>query len=254
MSQSKKQIRQEQLLNILKASGYEKIEDMARELSVSEQTIRRDIHELDQDNRLRKTHGGAAFVNGLDKEQYLLRRFQSQDNKQRIAIKVASLIPDGASLFLDAGTTCEAIAAALQVRKDLKIVTYSLGAAMQLKDRTDFTVAISGGFLRHSDGSVMGSATADFIRRFRFDYCILSVTGVEENGDMCDDDHWEVSNALVAMEQAKETILAFDSSKFYKSGLVSLGTIATMDHLVTDNLPEGDLKQIVARVPNIHLA
>jgi DeoR family glycerol-3-phosphate regulon repressor len=254
MAAQGKQLRQNKLLEILKSSGYERIEDLSLKLSVSEQTIRRDINRLDEEGLLRRTHGGAAYVGALNGEDYWQRRHDSTDVKQRIAYKVASLVEDGASLFLDAGTTCEAVASALIQRRDLKIVTYSLGAAMLLKDRADFTVAIPGGFVRHVDGSVFGAPTSDFINRFRFDMSIISVSGIEPNGEMSDDNHWEVSNVQNAMERSRLTLLAVDSSKYSKAGMVSFADVSAMDMMVSDTLPEGKLKQHILDNVDFHLA
>ena len=254
MAASGKQQRQDRLLEILKSSGYERIEDLSQKLSVSEQTIRRDINLLDVEGRLRRTHGGAAYVGAVNSEAYLQRRQESTDVKQRIGYRVASLVEDGASVFIDAGTTCEAVAGALNQRRDLKIVTYSLAAAMLLKDRRDFTVAIPGGFVRHVDGSVYGEPTSDFISRFRFDISIFSVSGIEPSGEMSDDDHWEVSNVECAMNRSRKTLLAVDSSKYEKGGLVTLGNITSMDVLVSDALPEDPLRQIILDNLEFHQA
>lgn len=249
-----KQDRQAQLLEILKSSGYERIEILSQKLAVSEQTIRRDIHTLDAAGRLRRTHGGAAYIGALKTEDYLRRLQNSTDVKQRIGYKVASLISDGASVFLDAGTTCLAVANALNVRRDLKVVTYSLNAAMVLKDRPDFTIAVPGGFVRQVDGSIYGNPISDFINRFRFDLSIISVSGIEPDGEMSDDDHWEVSNVQAAINRSRQTLLAVDSSKYNKTGLVTLGNIAEVDIMVSDQLPEGELADRINQSVAFHQA
>ncbi len=240
-----KNTRQAKLLELLKHAGYETIEVLACRLSVSEQTVRRDIYQLDQIGKLRRTHGGAAFVGGLELEDYIRRRSDLSDVKRKIAQQVADLVPDGASLFIDAGTTCEAIAAALLARKDLKIITYSLGAAFLLKDRADFTVGLPGGFVRHIDGSVVGDSGNRFIERFRFDMSIISVSGIEANGTMGDDDHWEVMNVRAAMDRSSRVLLAVDATKFNRPGLISLGSIREVDILVTDAPPTGALARYI---------
>ncbi|WP_428651345.1 DeoR/GlpR family DNA-binding transcription regulator [Roseibium sp.] len=254
MAVTRKQRRQARILELLKSSGYERIEDLSQKLSVSEQTIRRDINLLDSEGRLRRTHGGAAYAGPLNSQDYLMRRHESADVKQRIAFKVASLVEDGSSVFIDAGTTCEAVAGALNQRRDLKIVTYSLAAAMLLKDRRDFTVAIPGGFVRQVDGSVIGEPPTSFISRFRFDISIFSVSSIEPDGEMSDDDHWEVSNVECAMKRSRKTLLAVDSSKYKKGGLVSLGNITSMDIMVSDSLPEDPLRQLILDNLEFHKA
>jgi DeoR family transcriptional regulator, glycerol-3-phosphate regulon repressor len=253
MSVSKKSTRQSRILGIIRALGYETIENLAQSLSVSEQTIRRDITEMYQSDLLRRTHGGAAYSGELEATDLARRRTVATDIKQRIATKVAALVRDGDSVFLDAGTTIEAVATELLARKELKIVTYSVGVAYLLKDRTDFTIAIPGGFLRHIDGSVMGDPSSEFIKKFRFDVSVISVSAIDVSGEMGDDDPWEVSNVQAAMQRSRTTIMAVDSSKFFRTGLVTLGTVADVDSIVTDQLPEGTLGEMMSQTAKTYV-
>ncbi|WP_166416691.1 DeoR/GlpR family DNA-binding transcription regulator [Cochlodiniinecator piscidefendens] len=249
----KKIDRQSRLLEIIANTGYGRIEDLAGSLYVSEQTIRRDIFELDQAKKLRRTHGGAVFLGGVESQDYIQRRFSATDVKHRIAEKVVSLISDGDSIFLDAGTTCEVIAKALHARRDLKIVTYSLAAAMHLKDRNDFTIALPGGFLRHIDGSLFGGPVEGFMEKFRFDCSIISVSGISPSGELADDDHWEVANVKLAIQRSQNVILASDSSKFAKPGHVALCTFDDVSMFVTDGLPQTSLGAQIQDQVDVHL-
>ncbi|WP_114287807.1 DeoR/GlpR family DNA-binding transcription regulator [Candidatus Halocynthiibacter alkanivorans] len=253
MSVSKKSTRQSRIMEIIRSLGYDTIENLAHNLSVSEQTIRRDIVELDQNNLLRRTHGGAAYSGELEATDLVRRRSVATNVKLRIARKVAELVRDGDSVFLDAGTTIEAVATALLERKDLKVVTYSVGVAYLLKDRTDFTVAIPGGFLRHIDGSVMGEPSSEFIKKFRFDVSVISASAIDSNGEMGDDDPWEVSNVRTAMERSTTTIMAVHSSKFFRTGLVTLGSVSDVDSIVTDQLPEGPLGDLMRQAAKTYV-
>ncbi|RAV24689.1 DeoR/GlpR family transcriptional regulator, partial [Staphylococcus warneri] len=87
--------------------------------------------------------------------------------KERIARRVASEIPDGATLFIDIGTTPEAVAHALLAHTDLRIVTNNLNVANTLMVKEDFRIILAGGELRSRDGGIIGEATLDFISQFR---------------------------------------------------------------------------------------
>lgn len=254
MALGKKAKRQTKILEIVRASGFETIETLSSLLDVSDQTIRRDIAELDSTNMARRTHGGVAILNSLSSVDYLGRRSAANPIKEKLAAKTAELINDGESVFLDAGTTCEHIALALRNHKGLRIVTYNLNAAHSLKDCEDFLVAVPGGFVRHIDGSIMGDFSDGFIERFNFDIAILSVTGIDENGVMGDDNHWEVANAQAAMERASRSLLVVDSRKFDQRGLVELGPLSDIDGLVTEKLPENALGPNLSDHTTIHLA
>lgn len=104
--------RHEQILKLIRANGFMPIEELARRLDVTPQTIRRDINQLSEENLLRRFHGGAALGPSVENEEYSVRKVKHQAEKARIGELVASHIPDDASLFMNIGTTIEAVARA----------------------------------------------------------------------------------------------------------------------------------------------
>ena len=204
----KKALRQQALLRILEKTGYASVEELTATFAVTPQTIRRDILDLHEQGKARRYHGGVALASPIDTGTYRQRRTDNVEIKRRIGRRVAELLPDGASIFLDAGSTCVAVAEALTARRGLKVVTYNLRAAMLLMEQTDFTIAIPGGFVRNDDGSIVGEAVPDFVRRFRFDVAVIAVSGIEEDGSMGDDDQHEVAVVQTAMGRARSVLLA----------------------------------------------
>ncbi|WP_204957152.1 DeoR/GlpR family DNA-binding transcription regulator [Pseudomonas rhizoryzae] len=237
----KKARRQQALLQLLETTGYVSVEEISDRFQVTTQTARRDIADLSATGRVRRHHGGVALATAIDVVTYRQRRIDRIEAKRRIAQRVASVVQDGAAIYLDCGTTCEAIAEALTQRSGLKIVTCNLRAASLLGDQTDFTIAVPGGFVRNADGSVFGEDAAEFIRRFRFDLSIISVSGVELDGRLADDDYQEMALARVAIGISHKVVLAVDAYKFGRSGLVELGTLEGVSMLITDAVPPQEL-------------
>jgi len=241
----KKHRRQDGLVQLLERLGYASVEQMAELFDVTTQTVRRDISELAVAGRIRRYHGGAALSPAIDAVTYRQRRIDRIEAKRRIAVRVGQLVRDGSSIFLDAGTTCEAVAEVLAEKSNLKIVTYNLHAATLLSERSNFTIAIPAGFVRNVDGSVLGDGAVDFIRRFRFDAAIISVSGIEIDGRMADDDYNEVSLVRTAIGLSRSVILAADNSKFGQSGLVELCNLRDVSVLVTDAAPSAEIRAII---------
>jgi len=241
----KKGRRQQALLELLETTGYVSVEQIAERFQITTQTARRDIADLSALGRVTRHHGGVALAMGIDVVTYRQRRIERVDAKRRIAQEVVALVPDGASVYLDCGTTCEAIADALVQRSALKVVTCNLRAASLLGERTDFTIAVPGGFVRNADGSVFGEGAADFLRSFRFDLAIISVSGIEMDGRMADDDHQEVALARTAIALSRTVLLAVDSFKFGRSGLVELGNLRDVSLLVSETAPPAELIPII---------
>ena len=250
---NKKEIRQQALLQWIENSHYVSLEEIAERFHVTTQTARRDIADLEHRGKVRKLHGGVSQLTPLDPVTYRQRRHDRADEKVRIAEAVVALIPDGATVFLDTGTTCEAIANALVSRERLHLVTYSLRSAAIISEKTDFTLAVPGGFVRPIDGGMFQEDTPEFIRRFKFDYAIISVSGIDDDGDLCDDDHTEVAVVSAALGQAAHKLLAVDSSKFGKRAMVKLGSVRDVTALVTNEMPAPILARILeeANIPVI---
>lgn len=243
--EGKKENRHAAILRLMDERFYVSVEEIARRFSVTTQTARRDILALEEAGKLRRLHGGAVIIGPMEPTVYRRRRDDNAARKERIGELVLNLVPDGASVFVDSGTTCEAIARSLIRRTNLRVVTYSLRVATILNEHSNFTLAVPGGFVRPIHGGIFQEDTSDFMRRFKFDSAIISVSGIDSDGDICDDDHAEGAIATSAMAQSKRTILAVDSSKFGKPAMVRLGKIADIDALVTDKRPDGEILRIL---------
>lgn len=230
----KQSIRHNKIIELVNQLGYVGTEELVSLLNVSSQTIRRDLNELAEKNLIRRHHGGAASPSSSENSDYHDRKHFFSKEKTEIATRVAKLIPNGASLFIDIGTTPEAVAAALLDHENLNIVTNNLNAAYILLQKESFKVTIAGGDLR-ADGGIIGEATVNFINQFRLDYCILGISAIELDGSLMDYDYHEVQVKRALMRNARSVVLATDHSKFSRNAIVRLGDIKEIDYLFTDS-------------------
>lgn len=247
----KKTRRQSALLRQLEQARYISLEDIARHFDVTTQTARRDVQDLEHLGKVRRLHGGVTLAQPVDPVVLRARRVENAEAKERIGAAIATRIPDGSALFIDTGTTCEAVARALLGHRGLRIVTYSLRVATLLAEGSDFTVAVPGGFVRPVDAGVFRAETPEFIGRFKFDQAVISVSGIDNAGDMGDDDHAEVAAVLAAMRQAERVLLAVDASKYGRRALVKLANLADVDEIVTDAAPPAPLDRLVAEADTL---
>lgn len=251
---TKKSARQAELLRLIERNHYVSIEEIAERFAVTTQTARRDVVALELTGQVRRLHGGVTAATPVDAGIRRRRRVENAGEKEGIGAMVARIIPDGAAVFIDTGTTCEAVAHALLQRRDLRIVTYSLRVATIFSENSSFVLAVPGGFVRPVDGGVFREETADYIRRFKFDYAVISVSGIDQAGDICDDDAAEVSAVSAALAQTERTILAVDSTKFGKRALVRLGSLEDIDILVSDDIPVPYRDRVARSGVEIHVA
>lgn len=229
----KQSIRHQKIIELVTELGYVSTEQFVNELNVSSQTIRRDLNELAEKNAIRRHHGGAALPSSSENSDYRDRKQFFSRQKNAIAHRVAQIIPHGASLFIDIGTTPEAVAAALLNHENLRIVTNNLNAAHILMQKEHFQITVAGGGLRF-DGGIIGEATVNFINQFRLDFCILGISAIESDGSMMDYDYHEVQVKRALMRNARHVILVTDHSKFSRNAIVRLGNIREINYLFTD--------------------
>lgn len=238
--------RQQNILDLVRERGYLSIEELAQQFAVTPQTIRRDINQLAEQNLLRRYHGGAAWDSSIENTAYNTRADQMRDEKQRIADVIAAHIPDNASLFINIGTTTEAIARTLLGHRNLKVISNNLHVASILAGKDDFEVLIAGGTVR-SDGGVVGQAAVDFIEQFRVDFAVVGISGIDEDGSLLDFDYQEVRVSRAIIDNARQVFLAADSSKFGRNAMVRLGPISLVNRVFTDSPPPAAVARLMSQ-------
>lgn len=229
-------LRQQKTLELVRERGYISIEELAQYFDVTPQTIRRDINQLADEGLLRRYHGGAAHDSSVENTEYTMRAGYMLEEKRRIAEAVSAAVPDHASLFINIGTSTEAIAHALLNHTGLKIITNNLNVAKILSTKEDFEVLIASGRVR-PDGGVIGQATADFFKQFKADYALIGISGIDEDGTLLDFDFQEVCVSQEILSSARQVFLAADSSKFGRNAMIRLGSLKQVDSIFTDQQP-----------------
>ena len=242
------QSRHEKILELVNRQGFVTIEHLVQAFGVTPQTLRRDLNLLHDQNLLRRHHGGAGSVgSSTANTAYQQRQELQAEEKQRIAAAVADSIPDQASLFINIGTTNEAIAHALLARRGLKVITNNLHVANTLAPREDFEIIVAGGQVRPSDGGIIGEATLDLVRQFKVDFAVIGISGIDEDGTLLDFDYHEVRVSQAMCANARRVYLAADHSKFGRKAMIRLGSIAEVHALFTDAEPPRAIVDLLGR-------
>jgi len=251
--------RQDEIVALAKSKGRIYVEELASLFSVTPQTIRKDLNDLCDARVLTRIHGGALFPNGTENLQYESRRAMAAAEKQDIGRAAAALIPDNSSLFINIGTTTEAVGEALTDHRELMVITNNINVANRLRVYPAIEVVIAGGVVRGSDGGIVGEAAVDFIRQFKVDFAVIGVSAIDEDGALLDFDYREVKVAQAIIANARHVILVSDSAKFERTAPVRIGHISQINTFITDHCPiarvrdicaESDVRLIETRVAN----
>lgn len=222
------------ILDVARRTGSVGVDELAEKLGVTPQTIRKDLNILAGQSMLARVHGGAVVTSGTDNLAYGERRMVAAPAKTAIGAAAAALVPNGASLFINIGSTTEAIARALVDHRDLMVITNNLNVVDILGGRPSIEVIAAGGRVRASDRAVVGALAMDFIRGFKVDMALIGASAIDPDGTFLDFDVDEVRVSQTIIRHARQVLLALDGSKLERAAPVRVGDMGDVDFLVID--------------------
>jgi DeoR family glycerol-3-phosphate regulon repressor len=240
------QKRQNEILASVKLHGACSIIELANQLKVSDETIRRNIKPLVHQGLIEKVHGGIVLSQKQEPEPPFAKRMNERvEAKRRISARVATIIKDGDSIMLDTGSTTAYVARALRNHRNLSVVTNCTEIARTLAREASNRVHLCGGALRADDWATFGSAAIDFVRQFQVTYAILSIGGVTDDGSFMDYHLEEAEFSRAVMAQAKKTIVVADHSKFGNPNFIKVCGFSQVDMVVVERTPpDGILRDL----------
>ncbi|RYH07476.1 DeoR/GlpR family DNA-binding transcription regulator [Tropicimonas sp. IMCC6043] len=226
--------RQTDILELARQHGKVTVEDLAARFGVTLQTIRRDLTDLAEAGQLERVHGGAMLPSGVSNIGYEDRRDLNSAAKAAIAARCAAEIPDDCSVFLNIGTSTEAVARALLRHRNLFVITNNLNVANILVANPDVDIMVAGGMLRRADGGLTGAMTRDVIEQFKVDIAVIGCSALDHDGDLMDYDVEEVHVSQSILRQARRSYLVADHSKFQRNAPARIASLGEIDGFFTD--------------------
>ncbi|ATY14326.1 DeoR/GlpR transcriptional regulator [Amycolatopsis sp. AA4] len=236
--------------------GRVDVGDLAAELGVAPETIRRDLGVLERQGVVRRVYGGAVAVDRLDFEPEVAQRDQTNAaEKDAIARAALDQVPDRGSVLLDAGTTTSRLATLLPADRDLTVITNSISIASILATRPGITLQILGGRVRGTTLATVGSASLHALDGLLADVAFLGANGFSaEHGCTTPDlEEAGVKSALVAA--ARRRVLLADHSKYGADQLSRFARLSEIDVLITDGgIDAGAVAELEEAGPEVVLA
>ena len=241
------EMRRTAIVAMVRQRGFVTIEALANHFGVTVQTIRRDLNELSAEGRLERYRGGGGLPSSVENMDYADRRTTLLSEKTRIGRLAATHIPSHCSVFLNIGTTTEAVARELVRHDDLSIITNNLNVAIGLAASTAFRIVVAGGTMRNRDGAVLGQLTCDTLSQFRVDVAVIGISGIDADGALLDYDYEEVRATQTILAHARRTFLVADHTKFARRPMVEVGRLEQIDTFFTDRPPPPDIGALMER-------
>ncbi|SDE48979.1 DeoR/GlpR family DNA-binding transcription regulator [Rhodospira trueperi] len=245
MAIGKKTARQRRILEILGTQPTLRVSDLAAQLGVSTETVRRDLDDLTGRGLISRTYGGAvrrlSLEPGLNERHALL-----VPQRQSIARLAVPFLAGAKHIMIGSGATTVHVSKRLAFEmNNLTVVAHSFGVATVLALNPTITVLMAPGVYHAQEGAVHGAQTARFLEGFRADWAILGASGLKEDG---------ASDALIEaaevyatmMRRAAQVMVVADSSKFDEPFPARYANWDDIDVLVTETPPKGALAKAIA--------
>lgn len=229
--------RQVLLAERLTRHGRVSVQELAEELSVSTETIRRDLAVLERAGTARRVHGGAVLSAACSRIEATLaqRTGERPDLKSRIADAALRFLPEsGGSILLDGGSTLAHLADVLPGDRHLTVLTHSVPIAHQLLDHPGIALHTIGGRVREVTGVAVGQHTVETIRRTRADVAFIGTNGIASGHGFSTPDSDEAAVKRALFESARTTVVLADSTKFGPEQVFSFGDLGDATAVVTD--------------------
>lgn len=235
-----KEERQQTILNEVELHNRILLTDIAESLDVSIDTVRRDVKELDAENKLKRVHGGAISL-GFTNKNTRNANIYALDDKIKIAKKATTLLKDGAVIFIDGGTTCLELVRSIPDNLHLTCFTISLTVAMELSHKPNITVISIGGQVSKESQISIGANAIHNLSEIKVDYSFIGTGYVDAVYGLTEFD-WDIVQIKKAVIKAsKKTVLLSISEKLNSQHRYKTCDINAINTMITELDPEDSL-------------
>ncbi|NQX11080.1 DeoR/GlpR transcriptional regulator [Microbacteriaceae bacterium VKM Ac-2855] len=245
--------RHQAILERARTDGRVEVRELAEHLSVTPETIRRDLTSLERRGLLRRAHGGAIPVERLGIEpEVAAREGHLAAEKDRIATAALAEVPDAGSILLDAGTTTVRLAELLPLDRRLTVVTHSLPVATVLAGRPNIDLHLIGGHLRGVTLAAVGPWVQQVLPSVSVDVAFIGTNGISRERGLTTPDLDEAAVKAALIRSARRVVVLADNSKFGRQDFGFVAPLSSIDTVITDDGVDDDIAaEIEAAGPEV---
>jgi len=225
--------RKYKILEELKHKGKVTVANLSQLLDVSKDTVRRDLRDLAQENKLRKVHGGAMPVSP-NVQPYATRNHQNQEVKLKLARVAAQLAQDGQVIFVDSGTTCTAIAEHFALGLSATIVTPSPPVVIALARHKNLKIILIGGDINTKDMTVVGTTAYNSLKKIHADLCFLGVCSIHTSLGVTTTNYEQAQLKSIMVENSAEVVATVSTDKLDTAASFHVSDTNNLNYIVTD--------------------
>ena len=237
--------RQKRIMELLVSEGAVSVSRLSVDLSVTEETVRRDLEKLEKQGSLKRTHGGAvpADENNTYEASLEKRKSTNIEIKQRIAKLAAKEVKEGDTIFLDASTTTFFMAKELKMMRNITVITNSLRVITELDNVEHIKVISVGGVLSNNQSFVGTLAENCIEENYVASKIFFSSKGITADVGILESNEQECGIKQKMLKNSKYRYFLCDNSKIGGVGFVKLAQLDEIDCLITDCEPDTELTE-----------
>lgn len=233
------------MAEVVRSNGAASVDELARSLSVSPSTVRRDLVWLANHGIIARTWGGAVLTAPAPEqrtEDHLLstRQRENATAKALIARAAAELVSDGDAIVIDAGSTTELMAPHLLNRKRLTVITTSLPLAWRLRGQANIELIVTGGHVHTRASSLVGVLAEQTLAQLFVDIAFIGARGLTPVNGLTNPVLEEVPMKRLMLRIARRSVALVDSGKWGRVFMGLIAPVTGVNIVVTDpDVPSG---------------
>ncbi|MCF0137570.1 MAG: DeoR/GlpR transcriptional regulator [Oscillospiraceae bacterium] len=228
--------REQKIISLLESRGELEIAELSAILNISASTLRKQLADMQSRKLIIRTYGGVMSINPVPDESFDSKLQKNVSAKRKIALKARSLITEGSSVSLGSGTTIYALSNLMDDLSGSAVFTNSMQVAEYLSRFAALDVHISGGIIRSSTGTIIGSESYNFFERQEADYAFISCDAIDEKGIVYSDNLAVATVERAVLKNARHRYVLCDATKLGKKSVAEIWDLRSCDGLITDSV------------------
>ena len=227
--------REEQIIALLRETGFISVRELAARLYVSPSSIRRDLTRLEALGIVKRNYGGVVAAGGTPASPPVAMREEiNKAAKRAVAKKASLLLRDNVSVLLDDSTSAAAMVEHLAQRQGVTLFTNNIETALRATECGIRTYLLGGALPSDSATVTVGKFALDMLDSLRVDLCFFSVSALSPEGELFDSTEAHNTLRRKMLSRAGVRVLLCDGSKFSRTALYRVAALADVDYICTD--------------------
>lgn len=228
--------RRGRILSIVTQNRRVTVRELSSLFNTSAVTIRQDLNALAALGKIVRTHGGAVYVDRIEKElSFPLRKQKQRVQKEAIGRIAADFIEDGEVVYLDASSTASFVVPFLKGRREVTVITNNMETAYQLNGFKDISVILTGGRVRKETLSLVNASLACILPVGNIAKAFFGAWGLSLREGLTDVNSEEIAVKRDALKRAKTSIILLDSTKWGRVSFKTFAHLNEVEIVITDS-------------------